>query len=218
MRKFYGAAKQRAITHRSRTMDTATVPIFHASLLGGGFLERDVVLRGEGPQAAGDNRHRPEFGPGGVHHVGSSGVLLADEPLFPIATLQVVLRAGDGHLHRAPRPRGPGAWGTSPGRSPQSKPGSRSHLPRRRPRWVGERHPPLVGRSGEHGAVPGARRLRRRRATSVRERPEPTREPGAPPGPLHPRERSCLLYGHKGTVGRSSGESSARSGLTLKMG
>lgn len=177
------------------------------------------MLGGEGPQAAGDNRHGPEFGPGCVHHVGRGGVLLADEPLFPIATLQVVLRAGDGHLHLAPRPGGAGAWDTSPGRSPQPKLGSRSHLPRRRPRWVGERHPPLVGRSGEHGAAPGARRLRRRRrVTSVRERPEPSRAPGAPPEPLHPRERSCLLYGHKGAGGRSSGESSARSGLTLKMG
>lgn len=59
------------------------------------------MLRRERSQTASDNRHRPKFGPGCIHYVGGSGVLLADEPVFTIATLQVVLCAGDGHLHRA---------------------------------------------------------------------------------------------------------------------
>ncbi|KAJ1088119.1 hypothetical protein NDU88_001278 [Pleurodeles waltl] len=74
------------------------LPVFHASLLGGGLLQGDVVLGREGAQAARDDGHGAEPGARGVHHVGGAGVLLA-VPLVPIAALQVVLRAGDGHLH-----------------------------------------------------------------------------------------------------------------------
>lgn len=60
-----------------------------------------MVLRGKCPQTASNNSHCPKFRPGCIHYVRGSGVLLADEPVFTISTLQVVLRAGDGHLHRA---------------------------------------------------------------------------------------------------------------------
>lgn len=59
------------------------------------------MLRGKCPQTASNNSHCPKFRPGCIHYVRGSGVLLADEPVFTISTLQVVLRAGDGHLHRA---------------------------------------------------------------------------------------------------------------------
>ncbi len=51
---------------------------------------------GEGAEAAGDDGHRAELGPGLVHHVGAGGTLLA---VVPISPLQVVVRTGDGHLH-----------------------------------------------------------------------------------------------------------------------
>lgn len=50
----------------------------------------------EGAEAACDDGHGAELGPGLVHHVGAGGALLA---VVPIAPLQVVVRAGDGHLH-----------------------------------------------------------------------------------------------------------------------
>lgn len=51
---------------------------------------------GEGAEAASDDGHGAELGPGLVDHVGAGGALLA---VVPIAPLQVVVRAGDGHLH-----------------------------------------------------------------------------------------------------------------------
>lgn len=50
----------------------------------------------EGAEAASDDGHGAELGPGLVDHVGAGGVLLA---VLPIPPLQVVVRAGDGHLH-----------------------------------------------------------------------------------------------------------------------
>lgn len=60
-----------------------------------------MVLRGKCPQTASNNSHCPKFCPGCIHYVRGSGVLLADESVFTISTLQVVVCAGDGHLHRA---------------------------------------------------------------------------------------------------------------------
>lgn len=50
----------------------------------------------EGPEAASDDGHGAKLGPGLVHHVWTGGVLLA---VLAIAPLQVVVCAGDGHLH-----------------------------------------------------------------------------------------------------------------------
>lgn len=50
----------------------------------------------EGAEAASDDGHGAELGPGLVHHVGAGGVLLA---VLPIPPFQVVVCAGDGHLH-----------------------------------------------------------------------------------------------------------------------
>lgn len=83
----------------------ASIPIFHASLLGGGLFERNVVLRGERPQAASDDSDRAEFGPGGVHHIGGGGALLAQKSVLTIPTLQIVLCAGYGDLHCFPGQR-----------------------------------------------------------------------------------------------------------------
>lgn len=79
-----------------------SIPIFHASLLRGGLFERNVVLRGEGPQAARDDSDRAEFGPGCVHHIGGGGALLAQKSVLTIPTLQIVLCAGYGDLHCFP--------------------------------------------------------------------------------------------------------------------
>lgn len=83
---------------RNRT----SIPIFHASLLCGGLFERNVMLGGEGPQAARDESDRAELGPGCVHHIGGVGALLAQKPVLTIPTLQIVLCAGDGDLHCFP--------------------------------------------------------------------------------------------------------------------
>lgn len=79
-----------------------SIPIFHASLLCGGLFERDVVLRGEGPQAARDDSNRAEFGPGRAHHIGGGGALLAQKSVLTVPTLQIVLCAGYGDLHCFP--------------------------------------------------------------------------------------------------------------------
>lgn len=50
----------------------------------------------EGAEAASDDGHGAELGPSLVHHVGAGGVLLA---VLPIPPFQVVICAGDGHLH-----------------------------------------------------------------------------------------------------------------------
>lgn len=50
----------------------------------------------EGAKAASDDGHSAELGPGLVHHVGAGGILLA---VLPVPPLQVVVCAGDGHLH-----------------------------------------------------------------------------------------------------------------------
>lgn len=50
----------------------------------------------EGPKAASDDGHSAKLGPGLVHHIGTGGVLLA---VLTIAPLQVVVCAGNGHLH-----------------------------------------------------------------------------------------------------------------------
>lgn len=84
-----------------------SIPIFHASLLRGGLFERNVVLRGEGPQAASDDSDSAEFGPGCVHHIGGGGALLAQKSVLAIPTLQIVLCASDGDLHCFPS-RNPG--------------------------------------------------------------------------------------------------------------
>ena len=75
--------------------DTHT-PVLHARVFPRGLLERDVA-GGEGSEAAGDDGHGAELGPGLVHHVGAGGALLAVVSSIP--PLQVVVRAGDGHLH-----------------------------------------------------------------------------------------------------------------------
>lgn len=54
------------------------------------------MARSEGAKAASDDGHRAELGPRLVDHTGAGGVLLA---VVPISPLQVVVRAGDGHLH-----------------------------------------------------------------------------------------------------------------------
>lgn len=82
-------------TSRSFQESPAHTPVLHARVLPRGLLERDVP-RGEGAEAAGDDGHGAELGPGLVDHVGAGGALLA---VVPIAPLQVVVRAGDGHLH-----------------------------------------------------------------------------------------------------------------------
>lgn len=82
-----------------------SIPIFHASLLCGGLFERNVMLRGERPQAARDDRDRAEFGPGCVHHIGGGGALLAQKSVLTIPTLQIVLCAGYGDLHCFPGQR-----------------------------------------------------------------------------------------------------------------
>jgi len=51
---------------------------------------------GEGAEAARDDGHGAELGPVLVHHVGAAAALLA---VVPVAPRQVVVRAGDGHLH-----------------------------------------------------------------------------------------------------------------------
>lgn len=71
-------------------------PVLHARVFPRGLLERDVA-GGEGSEAAGDDGHGAELGPGLVHHVGAGGALLAVVSSIP--PLQVVVRAGDGHLH-----------------------------------------------------------------------------------------------------------------------
>lgn len=50
----------------------------------------------EGAEAASDDGHGAKLGPGLVHHVGAGGTLLA---VVSIPSFQVVVRAGDGHLH-----------------------------------------------------------------------------------------------------------------------
>lgn len=70
-------------------------PVLHAGVFARGLLERDVS-GGEGAEAACDDGHGAELGPGLVDHVGAGGVLLA---VLAVATLQVVVGAGDGHLH-----------------------------------------------------------------------------------------------------------------------
>ena len=50
----------------------------------------------EGAEAARDDGHGAELGPGLVHHVGAGGALLA---VVSIPPLQVVVCTGDGHLH-----------------------------------------------------------------------------------------------------------------------
>lgn len=91
-----------------------SIPIFHASLLGGGLFERNVMLRGEGPQAARDDSDRAELGPGCVH-IGGVGALLAQKSVLTIPALQIVLCAGYGDLHRFPRQR------TVPLRTPEPR-------------------------------------------------------------------------------------------------
>lgn len=49
----------------------------------------------EGAEAASDDGHGAELCPGLVHHVGAGGTLA----VVPIPPLQVMVRAGDGHLH-----------------------------------------------------------------------------------------------------------------------
>ena len=71
-------------------------PVLHASVFARGLLEGDVVPGSEGAKAAGDDGHRAELGPRLVDHIGAGGTLLA---VVPVAPLQVVVRAGDGHLH-----------------------------------------------------------------------------------------------------------------------
>lgn len=82
--------------HNMHTVLTPThTPVLHARVFPRRLFERDVA-RGEGAEAAGNDGHCPELGPGLVHHVGAGGALLA---VVPIAPLQVVIRTGDGHLH-----------------------------------------------------------------------------------------------------------------------
>lgn len=88
--------------HRRQPLQLSTVsrahthtPVLHASVFPRRLFERDVA-RGEGAEAAGDDGHGAELGPGLVDHVGAGGVLLA---VLAIPPLQVVVRAGDGHLH-----------------------------------------------------------------------------------------------------------------------
>lgn len=50
----------------------------------------------EGAKAASDDSHRPELCPGLVHHIGTGGALLT---VVPIPPLEVVVRAGNRHLH-----------------------------------------------------------------------------------------------------------------------
>lgn len=54
------------------------------------------MARREGAKAAGDDGHSAKLGPGLVHHIGAGGILLA---VLTITPLQVVVRAGNGHLH-----------------------------------------------------------------------------------------------------------------------
>lgn len=82
-------------TLNSHTQINTHTPVLHASVFPRRLFERDVA-RGEGAEAAGDDGHGAELGPGLVDHVGAGGVLLA---VLAIPPLQVVVRAGDGHLH-----------------------------------------------------------------------------------------------------------------------
>lgn len=59
----------------------------------------------EGAEAASDDGHGAELGPSLVHHVGAGGVLLA---VLPIPPFQVVICAGDGHLHGCALDKGAG--------------------------------------------------------------------------------------------------------------
>lgn len=70
-------------------------PVLHARVFPRGLLQGDVPWS-EGAEAARDDGHGAELGARLVHHVGAAGALLA---VVPIAPLQVVVRAGDGHLH-----------------------------------------------------------------------------------------------------------------------
>lgn len=63
------------------------------------------MLRGEGPQAASNDRDGAEFGPRCVHHIGGGGALLAQKSVLTISTLQIVLCAGYGDLHCFPGQR-----------------------------------------------------------------------------------------------------------------
>lgn len=70
-------------------------PVLHARVFPRRLLQGDVARR-EGAEAACDDGYGAELGPGLVHHVGAGGVLLA---VLAVAPLQVVVGAGDGHLH-----------------------------------------------------------------------------------------------------------------------
>lgn len=70
-------------------------PVLHARVFACGLLQGDVAWS-KRAEAAGDDGHGAELGPGLVDHVGAGGALLA---VVPIPPLQVVIRAGDGHLH-----------------------------------------------------------------------------------------------------------------------
>lgn len=75
-------------------------PVLHAGQLGGGLLQGDVVSVGEGAQAAGDEGHGAEARPGGAARVGAGGAAgLAAVPVAVPRRLQVVVGAGEGHLH-----------------------------------------------------------------------------------------------------------------------
>lgn len=78
------------------------VPVLHASELAGGLFEGDVVTGGKRAEAPGDDGDGAELCARRVHHVGTGGVLFS---VVPIATLQVVVCASDGHLHAGTRGR-----------------------------------------------------------------------------------------------------------------
>lgn len=139
------------------------------------------MLGGKCPQTASNNSHCPKFCPGCIHNVRGSGALLADEPVFTISTLQVVLCAGDGHLHRAP---------SAPSVTVQSPP-----APRRRPQAAQPR---------------GARSPRLPRRPADLELGEVAEDSGGSPGEMPPRDAAGRREAPNLTK-RSQAQVSARS-------
>lgn len=68
------------------------VPVLHAGEFSGGLFEGDVVARGKGAEAPGDDGDRAKLGPRRVDHVRTGGVRF---PVVPIPTLQIVVCASD---------------------------------------------------------------------------------------------------------------------------